>query len=330
MSMREQCKRCEKLANLRVLLRKVQSQFSNLTSSSKNIIYIYNLPQKRLEYISPTIESLLGYTVEETLAQSMSLYESILHPQDKSYFMSYYDHLVANDIDDSEIQLTYRLKHKKGKYIWCCDHITIQRTRSGKVKTLTGILRDITERKKLEQEIKASEQRYRDLYENARVALYRTRISDGMVLECNDMLIKLMGYGSREEFFAKRPYAKKDYANPKVRENLVATLKERGEVNEFEIETYRRDGSVLWLSISARLHLSEGYIEGAVRDITARKVLTSQEQKVLDGIMEGKSSKEIADEFHRSVRTIEDHRNHIMHKLGVKNLVELTKRVFAS
>jgi len=55
-------------------------------------------------------------------------------------------------------------------------------------------------------------------------------------------------------------------------------------------------------------------------------VLTKTETIVLRLILEGKSNKEIARLRHRSVRTIEDHRSHIMHKLGVDNLVDLVKQ----
>ena len=55
------------------------------------------------------------------------------------------------------------------------------------------------------------------------------------------------------------------------------------------------------------------------------KKLTSTEKKVLKFIVSGKSNKEIADLLYRSVRTIEDHRNHIMHKFDAKNAVELVK-----
>ena len=55
------------------------------------------------------------------------------------------------------------------------------------------------------------------------------------------------------------------------------------------------------------------------------KKLTKMEKEVLKFIVDGKSNKEIADILHRSVRTIEDHRNHIMHKFDAKNAVELVK-----
>jgi two-component system response regulator FixJ len=57
--------------------------------------------------------------------------------------------------------------------------------------------------------------------------------------------------------------------------------------------------------------------------------LTRAEKKILQLVINGSSNKEIAVMLHRSARTIEVHRAHIMHKLGVDNLVDLVKRVAA-
>ncbi len=178
---------------------------------------------------------------------------------------------------------------------------------------------------KLREQLKASRQRYKDLYENARVALYRTRISDGKVLECNNMLIRLFGYDNKTEFLKERGYAARDYDSDRRRE-LLALLERYGEVNGFEVKTFRKDGSELWIKIFARVYPHEGYIEGAIIDVTPNRVLSSAEKRVFKLIMEGKSNQEIADELHRSIRTIEDHRAHIMRKLRVHNTVELVKR----
>ena len=59
------------------------------------------------------------------------------------------------------------------------------------------------------------------------------------------------------------------------------------------------------------------------------KPLSQQEMKILRLIMDGKSNKEIANKFNRSICTIEYHRARIMHKLGVNNIVDLVKRTIS-
>ena len=66
--------------------------------------------------------------------------------------------------------------------------------------------------------------------------------------------------------------------------------------------------------------------EHALLDNQVGRPLTRMETKVLGLVVDGKSNKEIADLVNRSVRTIEVHRAHMMHKLGVENLTDLIKR----
>jgi two-component system response regulator FixJ len=67
----------------------------------------------------------------------------------------------------------------------------------------------------------------------------------------------------------------------------------------------------------------------AAPDSKLGKPLTKTEKRVIRLILQGKSNKEISTILHRSIRTIEVHRNRIMHKLGADNLVELVKRAAA-
>ena len=61
-------------------------------------------------------------------------------------------------------------------------------------------------------------------------------------------------------------------------------------------------------------------------DITPTKLLTRTEMEILTKILSGKSNKLIALRSGRSVRTIEDHRANVMRKLGVDNIVDLTRK----
>jgi PAS domain S-box-containing protein len=179
--------------------------------------------------------------------------------------------------------------------------------------------------KLLQQRLESTLDDYKALYNNAQVALYRTRISDGKLLECNEILAKLLGYKSRQQCLAEY-YSAKYYTNSKRRDELKEILKEKGQVGNFELQARRISGEIFWIKISAKICPEEGYIEGAAWDITASKILTPAENQVLEQIMLGKSSKEIAFQLKRSIRTIEDHRAHIMQKLGAHNLVELTQK----
>jgi FixJ family two-component response regulator len=66
--------------------------------------------------------------------------------------------------------------------------------------------------------------------------------------------------------------------------------------------------------------------ESTPAEMNAGKPLTKAEMRVLRLIIDGKSNREIANLIHRSARTVEVHRAHVMHKLGVDNMIDLIKR----
>ena len=120
------------------------------------------------------------------------------------------------------------------------------------------------------------------------------------------------------------------HADPDDRNEFIRLLKEKGQINGFELKGRQVSGEKLWIKISARIYPEKGYLDGAVWNITASKILTRIENEILELVMQGKSSKEIAFQLKRSIRTIEDHRAHIMQKLGAHNLVELTRKAIDS
>jgi PAS domain S-box-containing protein len=215
----------------------------------------------------------------------------------------------------------WRLPNQKVFEIQC---IPLGKT-DGQVRAAALICRDTTLLRKLQQQLKEEEHRFRDLYHQSPVALYRTRLEDGKLLECNKALAALLGYSSVEECKANH-YSVDHYVQPQQRQILLNRLHKEKSVKDFELQIRRADNKEIWVELTAELYPEEGWIEGAMREITAAKVLTETEKQILNLIMQGKSSRQIARQLYRSVRTIEDHRAHIMHKLQARNLVELTVR----
>jgi len=131
-------------------------------------------------------------------------------------------------------------------------------------------VRDISERKKAEQKLKESEIKYKYFFENAQVGLYWSRISDGKFLECNEQFAKLFGYETREELL-EGYIATEHYVYPNQRNEILDAIRKNKEVRGYELLVTKRDGTPIWLSISARMFENENRIEGAAIDITKRK-----------------------------------------------------------
>ncbi|MBC8431691.1 MAG: response regulator [Desulfobacterales bacterium] len=137
---------------------------------------------------------------------------------------------------------------------------------------------DIIRRIDAEEALRESEEKYRNLFNNAQVGLYRTRISDGKFVEANDALARMFGYEDRADILDAEYVTADNYVDPGTRENLLAILSEHGEFRNFEARLYRKDRSVAWFRYSGRIYPEKEYIEGVAADITEEKRL---EEKLL-------------------------------------------------
>jgi len=120
---------------------------------------------------------------------------------------------------------------------------------------------------------------YWSLFDRAVAALYRTSISDGSVLRCNQKLANILGFRSRKEVIANYNVAD-NYVDPGRRKVFLDELMKHGVVDNFEIRQRRKDGSVFWGNLSAKIFPERDYLEGMLTDITDHK-RAEEEKKFL-------------------------------------------------
>ncbi|MDO9463435.1 MAG: ATP-binding protein, partial [Deltaproteobacteria bacterium] len=148
------------------------------------------------------------------------------------------------------------------------------RDAKGDIIGVVLVFRDIRERRKAERDLQESERRYRGLYETALVGLYRSRISDGKLIMANQLAANILGYSLIEELTKEFVFGER--YSPDRRTELLRKLEECGTVSDFEIQVARKDGEKIDLVITARAYPEDGYIEGAMIDVTDKKHLETQ------------------------------------------------------
>ena len=134
---------------------------------------------------------------------------------------------------------------------------------------------DITALKEAEKRLELSEETYRNLFQNAQVGMFRTRKSDGKIIESNARLALMFGYENREKF-VEEFYTIGNYVDKNVRQKIVDTLDKEGEVLNIEAQFYRKDKTIFWANYSAKIYHEKGWIEGVAEDITSRKIAEDQ------------------------------------------------------
>jgi len=116
--------------------------------------------------------------------------------------------------------------------------------------------------------LRESEQRYRSLFNNAEVAMFRTRLDGSATLDCNEKFLEIVG-STRSEVIGK-PSA--IFWNSSLRRTeMVRQLKALGRVIDFDFEMLTPKGELRHCLTSIRLYPESGLLEGSVRDITLQK-----------------------------------------------------------
>lgn len=139
-----------------------------LAENASDIIWVLNLSTLEFEYMSPSVERIRGFTLEEAMALRL---EETLSPSSYRTAIQILEEELANetrkDIDPQRSRrVELELSLKNGDYVWCEVIVSFVRNRQGEPVAVMGATRDITERKKAEAVIAESEAKYRDLFEN--------------------------------------------------------------------------------------------------------------------------------------------------------------------
>ncbi len=151
----------------------------------------------------------------------------------------------------------------------------------------------ITKRRRTEQALLESEEKYRDLFENSVVGIFRTTL-EGKFSAINTTFARISGYDSPQEMMeAIHDIRTQLYVNPEDRDRFVNGLKRDGHLKNFEAKYRHRDGHPVWILINATaVRVPEGtirYYEGTIEDITDQKRVADallQEKTFSDAVLD--------------------------------------------
>jgi PAS domain S-box-containing protein len=250
--------------------RRMDELFRALIENTSDIITILDA-EGIIRYESPSVERVLGYKPQELIGRDIA---ELLHPDDLSKSLQAYAAMKAGvRSGTSEIcQITEeRLRHKDGSWRILEGFAKVLDTPSG-----AGIVidsRDITERKRVEQELHESEERYRSLVEAAPDVIYTVSAEDGSITSLNPAFETLTGW-SHAEWLGKSFVG---IVHPDDLPVAVETFQKalRGETQPpSECRVLSKSGEYLVGEFTFTPHVKDGRVVGELgiaRDITARK-----------------------------------------------------------
>ena len=157
---------------------------------------------------------------------------------------------------------------------------------------------DITDLKRAEFALKASEEKYRKLFHNAQVGLYKSRISDGIILECNDRFAQMFGFKRATDM--KGRSMKGYYLDGRTRRDMLAKLQSKKTLIGLEAQFKDKHEQPFWVQFSVRMDSARKHIEGVGFDITEKKRAEQELKKNLKALSlareEARTSQRLAEE----------------------------------
>jgi PAS domain S-box-containing protein len=148
------------------------------------------------------------------------------------------------------------------------------------VEYLSTVARDISDRKRSEESVREAEEKYRSIFENAVEGIFQSTLS-GDFITANPAMARILGYDSPFELLdSTRDKERQLHVEPERRTEMIRLLELNGKVDGMEISLFRRDGSKILVSESARairgINGSILYYQGIIEDISERKDLEQQ------------------------------------------------------
>jgi len=264
-------------------LRESEEKFRDLYEGIQEPVAIYVGKEGRLVDYNSAYRKLSGFTDEELKYKT---FLDLTHPDDRAKVLEKY----RTDYPEDKFPIIFEVRgiNKNGGTDYLEASVSPYK-RKGKVIGVEVINRDITERKRMEEELRESEQKLRDLYESIPdgVAVYVGK--EGRLLECNKAFKKHYGYTDEElkdkgflDFIAPEDHAVllREYRTDYPEEKLPF---------KFETRAIDKKGEIFPIEISVGPYKKKGRIIGVNvvhRDITERKAMESKLREYADHLEE--------------------------------------------
>ena len=242
-------------------------KYQDLLQQVNDIVFRMSL-EGILTEVSPSVTGILGYSVDEIVGKDISEY---IPPDSMNIIRAEVSRKISNPDETSLYELPIRARNNT--MITCEVSSRIIR-RPGYPLEIFGIIRDTSERKRMEDALRSSEKKYRELFENAVQGMFRTT-PDGQILDVNYSFAKIFGYSEPEELIRYVPDIRQLYLNQTKQDEILFILKRDRIIENAIIEVMDRNGGTRWIRFNARLVPGENgtTIDGSVMDITGEHVL---------------------------------------------------------
>ncbi|UCF84517.1 MAG: PAS domain S-box protein [Desulfobacteraceae bacterium] len=271
-SIKELREKVFQLKRVEEALRESEERFRELAENIREVFWLFDWNEQKVIYVSPAYETIWGRSIKELYNRYEDWAESI-YPDDLNSAQESFAKIAETGGGETR---EYRIVRPDGSVRWVSDRGFAITGEDGQILRIAGIAEDITQRKRAEEALRESEEKYWLLVENAYDAIFV--VQDGVFKYANPRTLEMTGYSLKE--LASIPFSSRIHSED--RDMVVERYKRRLKGEEVNTNyTYRaisKAGEQVWRQINSVLITWESRPATMcfVRDITSEKRLEAE------------------------------------------------------
>ncbi|MBN1860438.1 MAG: PAS domain S-box protein [Candidatus Thermoplasmatota archaeon] len=251
-----------------------EKRFEVVLQNSLDMMYQFNIIKETYDYISPSSVKIVGYSPEELISFPLKKIDSFIHPEDYPRWTQHRKTMSEQQQKENAIQsIEYRFKHKKRGYRWIRDTCSTIFDEKNEPVYIVGTLEDITDRKKIWEQLVKSEENYRILAETSADGVFTTD-SLGRLTYVNPSFEKLCG--RRKSQILATPFRKYLLEDSVYffQQIFIDVRKKNDKIENVELELVSGNCDIIPIEVNIAPLTKQtefGGVVCTVRDITQRR-----------------------------------------------------------
>lgn len=216
-----------------------ESRYRSLRAAVADYYYLVEVESGRIrrKIHGPNCAVVTGYSAEEYAADPL-LWMAIVLDEDRTVI----EQQIADVISDRQPPaIEYRIRRKDGRVRWMSKTVVPYHDNEGTLIAYDGLLRDVTDRKQIEQDLRQSEERFRLIFEDDFTGDYLAA-PDGTILLCNQAFADIFGFSSRDEAIGS--HLGNLFASPQSWPQFIQLLRENKSLERHERAGRHSDGTI--------------------------------------------------------------------------------------
>ena len=258
-----------------------KEKFREIIENTIDVHYRMFFDTGAYDYVSPSVETIFGFTPHEMMNFDFSENLKLFHPDDLPNLYSFRDDLVEQDFKTNKfLEREFRIITKESKVRWIHGYYTLTKDNEGKPKFIIGILSDVTHQKDIEKKLKNNEEKFLRIIENTSTILYRQDFETNKFQYISPSAASFFGHSVQEMMEMSveerlKLFHPEDFIKLRTFSDDLVDADNNNHSLELEFRMIDKNGAIHWVygqySLIKNTKGQPKYIIGVLTDFTDRK-----------------------------------------------------------